>query len=554
MGKEYISDLHCHLNGSFSLAFLKTTAEKHKCPELYEQFIQLRKEYLDQTQKQPESGYPKELLDKVWKLFGLIHKIVQDLEDITLGTVSVATSSSAQYIEIRTTPKSVANQPVDAYIDAFEAGLTQIKQDKKINKEVYGLLSLDRTAHGVSDAKHFIQRILNSPNKVLVGLDISGNPIGHRTLSGTDLAQVVTLALNSNVGIAIHMGEADSDIERQDTDAVLNALEQWRNEQPTQEKNLFIGRVRLGHCIYLTQEQKDRIRELGLPIEVCPTCHRLLNWHLENSSHPITEIYDDVGENLVVGTDDDVIFGSPIEMEFNKFLNLFKNKMQMSKKEIEIYQSQFRFSGTILPKLKNVIKSDEPVVRLPCPTINEIRLYAQSTLCFNPLYSQALFNYINFVEEALKKNKNAVVIIEQLNVTNLSVKAALQENNPQALLATANEAYNNNSLPKKIGMTLCGNLCILAGVIGVALAAVAMTASHGFNRPLALWGILLCVNLIIMGGGLVSGNSTLGFFSAIRDKGTVTATEGMSEAITASKSFKHRLQQILDQETGLSPA
>jgi adenosine deaminase len=350
------SDLHCHLNGSFSLAFLEETAKKHQCLELYQKFLQLRQEYLEQTENQPESGYSQELLNKAWKLFGFIHKIVRDAEDITLGTIDVVRNSAARYLEIRTTPKKFDEKSLDtleaydAYIDAFEAGLSAIKQDKEIKKEAYGLLSLDRTIHQVSDAQYFITRILESPNKVLVGLDICGNPEGTRTLSGEKLAKVVTLALESQISIAIHMGETDTDLEKQDTDAVLNALELWKSKQPPQEKNPFFGRVRLGHCIYLTQAQKEKIRSLGIPVEVCPTCHKKLNWYLENEKHlgapvhPVASIYDDVNGNLVVGTDDDIIFGSPIKREFKEFMRFFKNATQMTKEQVKAHQAEFRFN------------------------------------------------------------------------------------------------------------------------------------------------------------------------------------------------------------------
>ena len=73
---------------------------------------------------------------------------------------------------------------------------------------------------------------------------------------------------------------------RQDTDSLLNVLEQWKSQHPTKDNNPLHGKVRLGHCIYLTQKQKDRINTLGIPIEVCPSCHSKLNWHLEKDSSP----------------------------------------------------------------------------------------------------------------------------------------------------------------------------------------------------------------------------------------------------------------------------
>lgn len=124
------SDLHCHLNGSFSLGFLKQLAEKNKCMDLYATYEKLRKEYLEATKEQPANGYPKQTIDMVWVRFGLIHKMVQDLDDITQGTIAVVKNSQAKYLEIRTTPKAMAGKSRDDYIDAFEAGLKAIKRDE----------------------------------------------------------------------------------------------------------------------------------------------------------------------------------------------------------------------------------------------------------------------------------------------------------------------------------------------------------------------------------------------------------------------------------------
>ncbi|QMT60089.1 MULTISPECIES: amidohydrolase family protein [unclassified Legionella] len=344
MTNKHTGDLHCHLNGSFSLAFLEHIAKKNNCVELYEELIRVRSEYLKNTIQQPESGYSNELIAVIWKQFGLVHKIIQTLADISDGVVDVVRSSKAKYLEIRTTPKEMEHQTRDKYIDAFVSGLTQANQ-QITHKKAVGLLSLDRTIHTLEDANYFIDRILKSPNKVLVGLDVSGNPVANRTLAGEDLTKLVHLALDKGIAIAIHVGESDSARERQDTDAVLTALEQWKSLHSIEDKNPLHGKVRLGHCIFLTQEQKDRIKKLGIPIEVCPSCHSKLNWHLEKEPHPATSIYQDLSEPIVLGTDDELIFDGSVKDEFNRLLSFFANKEQLSRKQLKEHQSSFRFSN-----------------------------------------------------------------------------------------------------------------------------------------------------------------------------------------------------------------
>lgn len=338
-----LSDLHCHLNGSLSESFLKGRAEKNKCPELYEELIALRKNYLSKTQIQPEEGYDAHLMGLAWKQFGLIHQIVQSLDDITEATKDVIQHSAASYLEIRTTPKAMSNGSAAQYIDAFETGLVLAKAINGAKKAV-GLLSLDRTVHTATDAEYLIQRVLSSSEQVLTGIDISGNPLGERTLTGKGLKDVVTLALAKGVAIAIHMAESDTETEIQDTDMALEALEEWVATQSIPSPTLLHGKVRLGHCIYLTELQKERIRALNVPIEVCPTCHMKLNWHLETKPHPVSSVYPGVDQPLVIGTDDEFIFGGSTKKDFSHFLRFFSNQKKWSEEEINAHQSMFRFS------------------------------------------------------------------------------------------------------------------------------------------------------------------------------------------------------------------
>lgn len=82
---------------------------------------------------------------------------------------------------------------------------------------------------------------------------------------------------------------------------------------------------------------------MNLPIEVCPTCHKKLNWHLEDTPYPLVSVYSDVNQNLVVGTDDDAIFDGAMDNEFKNFLSFFKNADRLSRAELKTHQSQFRF-------------------------------------------------------------------------------------------------------------------------------------------------------------------------------------------------------------------
>lgn len=184
----------------------------------------------------------------------------------------------------------------------------------------------------------------------------------------------------------------------------------------------------------------------------------------------------------------------------------------------------------VVPPQQKMDKKEEPP-KPPRSDLEQLRLYAQKVATNNPLFSQALFNYLTIIEEAARKNCNNNVVLAQLNNTTSSVKTALENNNPQALLEAASGAYGNVSLPQKIGMAICGSLCILAGIVGIALAAASIAASCGLSTPLALWNASIGVNAIIIGTSLLAGGaSAYGFFSQAQDKEAAKITKDLHEA------------------------
>lgn len=125
----------------------------------------------------------------------------------------------------------------------------------------------------------------------------------------------------------------------------MTALEQWCASLPRQEKNPLFGKVRLGHCIYLTDEQRQRINKLRVPVEICATCHTKLNWHLKKNPHPVVRLYPEISDPIVAGPDDEAIFGASAKVEFNQLFGLFGNREEKSRQDVKIHQAQFRFGS-----------------------------------------------------------------------------------------------------------------------------------------------------------------------------------------------------------------
>lgn len=286
-------DLHLHLGGSISQERVKRFAQ---------------------------SDHDLQALDAlteadVLTLFKIVHRLVQTPERIALATEDVITTSSADYLEIRTTPRKFSSsRSFRPYVDAFVSALRRYPGKAK------GILSIDRYKHDIAIARDIIALALEYPD-CIVGIDISGiNPTGVRTLQGEALGLCIEKILDTPLGLAIHLGELESEKERRDNTAALTAIDCWLQRR---HLTTCMGKIRLGHAIFLSEEHTRIIRKHRLPIEICPTCHRYLGCWKNGADHPIRAVYPEHTAPVVLGTDNALNFSTSFEREKGLFLNAF---------------------------------------------------------------------------------------------------------------------------------------------------------------------------------------------------------------------------------------
>lgn len=301
-------DLHLHLGGSISKDLLVEFAKS------------------DNNQKALDDIEVADVL----QMFKIVHNLINSPKRIEVSTENVIHTSTADYLEIRTTPRNFSsNISLRHYVEAFVSGLQKFPEKAK------GLLSIDRYKHDIKSAQDIIALALEFSDYI-VGIDISGiNPTGTRVLQGTNLQSIVETVLNSPLGLAIHIGELNLEKDRIDSTIILNVIDQWI------ERNQIIecsGKIRLGHALFLEEEQKRIIRKHQLPIEICPSCHRYIGSWSKGQKHPVQEIYPDKESPIIIGTDDTLIFSTS-----------FKKEMELARKGLpyELTKSwNYRFGQT----------------------------------------------------------------------------------------------------------------------------------------------------------------------------------------------------------------
>lgn len=106
MFEDKKSDLHMHLNGSFSIEFLERIAKKNNCKNIFLKLQAVRRKYQQACQNKIDKTSDADVVKIVWEQFGLIRQIIQTLDDIKGGTVDVIGHSKAKYLEIRNYPET----------------------------------------------------------------------------------------------------------------------------------------------------------------------------------------------------------------------------------------------------------------------------------------------------------------------------------------------------------------------------------------------------------------------------------------------------------------
>jgi adenosine deaminase len=331
--KHQVADFHMHLSGSFTLAFLKKCAydslegdaEESHATKAYQLFV-LNAAEVETLRKQ---GDFRGLVRQLFKQFDYIYDIVK-VDHIVAGVRDVVESSNATYQEIRNTPK--LNDDGSINYDSIAAFAEGLSQDYE-GKEVWGVLGIDRTKFDLVRAKKVVDSVAREEK--FVAIDVSGNPVAPRKLTGEGLTALLSYALDKKVGITIHIGEVDSGIERDEVEGLLNFLESRGDTKTSEARQANNIIVRVGHGRYLTEDHKAKIKALGLPIEYTETCYKTLGWPLG-----VVGLFNSPVD-VLSGTDDSILFNCNAEGE----MKAARIQTDTNPNDKELTQAQIEMHG-----------------------------------------------------------------------------------------------------------------------------------------------------------------------------------------------------------------
>ena len=302
------AELHSHLNGSIRPSTLLDLLRTHAPAHL------------------PTAPLSAASLSDCFTTFDLIHLAVctpAAVERIAHEAVLDAAADGVQYLELRTTPRSLQGAPLDAYVSAVLAGLQSASQCCPCTARL--LLSFDRAAPPcsweatASLCQAWAQRTFlglqpfpTTPSPLLVGVDVSGHPGKGSLLS---LLPHLDALRAAGLKCTLHLGELPGAAAQAEVDALLL----WRPD-------------RLGHMCCLTPEQLQAVVSSSSgsssaatpPIELCPTSNAITLQLPSLQAHAtMGALLAAQGLQLCICTDDSGVFATTLSAEYSRVAAAF---------------------------------------------------------------------------------------------------------------------------------------------------------------------------------------------------------------------------------------
>ncbi|MGT2950529.1 adenosine deaminase [Streptococcus cuniculi] len=294
-------ELHCHLDGSISLDFLKKVYNKteHDAIKMLADLVIAP----DKCQN----------LTEYLRCFSLLTGALKTEHSLQLAVLDVAQQAIKEniiYMELRFAPEYVANEAMSME-QAVLAVVEGIRLAQSLYKIKIGLILCMMRGKDNQQIVHLASKYYqNGVN----GLDLAGNEVkyGFSALDQTLFAR----AKSEGVPFTIHAGETGS------VENVLMAVQ--------------LGASRIGHGIALSNSKvaTDFIKGFPVTLELCPICNIQTGASPAWSQYPFQSFIDD-GIQVTLNTDNRTVSNTSLTKEFLTISHHFNLTKETAKKLVE---------------------------------------------------------------------------------------------------------------------------------------------------------------------------------------------------------------------------
>ncbi|QDH21585.1 adenosine deaminase [Saccharibacillus brassicae] len=289
-------DLHLHLDGSIKESTLWEIASEQGIPLPVAGFEQLTP-FMKVT---GECGSLLEYLEKFDFVAGFLHK-ADVLERIAYEVVEQAAEQNCRYIEVRFGPQLHRSEGLSCG-DVIAAVLRGLRR----GEAEFGVVSRGIAACLRHHSPHVNLEVIEAAaafkDEGLVAVDLAGPEAAfpaHLHRAVFEYAQLL------DVPVTIHAGEAGG------ADNIREAI-------------LRLGAKRIGHGVRLREDAAllERVRELGIVLEMCPVSNYQTKAMESWETYPIRD-YFDAGLKLTINTDNLTVSDTSLVKEYTVLIEKF---------------------------------------------------------------------------------------------------------------------------------------------------------------------------------------------------------------------------------------
>lgn len=300
-------DLHCHIDGSFSVDFVRNTLP-----------VSMDRSALSAKLQAP---YDCDSLTSYLTCFDLPIQCMQTPENITAGICDIIRQCSEEnirYVELRFAPTCSINEQM-TYHDVYEAAIRGCHIGTKQYGVYANIIVCAMRHHALSDNLDMLHAAMDFLGDGICALDLAGDENGY---DNSLFSTLFTEARRLGMPFTIHSGECGS------IQNVKLALE--------------YGAKRVGHGIALIQDKHlmDACRDAGLGLELCPTSNYQTRAISPSSPYPLRPFLDH-GLLATVNTDNRTVSHTTLTNEYillcdrcnirkEDLLTLYKNSVEIS--------------------------------------------------------------------------------------------------------------------------------------------------------------------------------------------------------------------------------
>lgn len=340
-------ELHAHLNGSIPIATLRRFAEEDKNTAVMEELRNF-------TQPLPSEASDKERMAHCFIAFDCVFKLMTTRQRVYDGTRAMIASFIAEgvvYLEVRTTPKSLADGSSDEQyvqtvidgcqdeVDAFYAASdsdaaappscrTPVERGIRVNL----LLTVNRRnsadagervvdlALKFRDQQQQLRRKGTTSSSSsssarrhivgLVGIDFAGDTYDPKPFAA--FLPALVRAQKHSFPLTIHCGEREDDAEV--------------------KQMLLLAPARLGHCVFVSPGMQQLIRSAQVPLELCLTSNMVTGGLKSTTDHHITDYMGEQDHPIAINTDDFCVFQTSLNKELLLFAEIVFDLMMVARR------------------------------------------------------------------------------------------------------------------------------------------------------------------------------------------------------------------------------